>query len=68
MLKGQQIYVRCELQTLFRLPVTGARIFTIHEYVYPLQQIKDEGLGPAMIEAIAGLKTGNVPEIWDYRG
>jgi hypothetical protein len=65
---AQQIYLRCELQTLFRLPVSAARIFTIHEYVYPIQQIKDEGLGLAMIEAIDGLKEGNVPAIWDYKG
>ncbi|KIW15240.1 hypothetical protein PV08_05285 [Exophiala spinifera] len=62
-----KIYLRCELQTLFRLPVSGARIFIIHEYVYPLQQIKDEGLGPAMIKSIDGLKEGNVPAIWDYK-
>ncbi|KAH7024784.1 uncharacterized protein B0I36DRAFT_332031 [Microdochium trichocladiopsis] len=62
-----KIYLRCELQTLFRLPVSGARVFIIHEYVYPLQQIKDEGLGPAMIQSIDGLKEGNVPAIWDYK-
>ena len=62
-----QIFVRCELQTLFRLPKSGARIFVIHEYVYPLQRLKDEGKGPELIEAIDGLKEGNVPAMWNYK-
>lgn len=62
-----QVFVRSELQTLFALPETGARILSIHEYLYPLQEIKDEGNGPAMAAAIDGLKEGNVPSIWNYK-
>lgn len=32
-----------------------------------MQQIKDAGDGPALIEAIDGIKTGNVPEMWEYK-
>ncbi|TVY15331.1 hypothetical protein LARI1_G006999 [Lachnellula arida] len=60
-------YVRCELQTLFALPKSGGRILSVHLYLYPLQQIMDEGLGEQMIEAIDGLKQGNVPGFWRYK-
>ncbi|KAK5046115.1 hypothetical protein LTR84_008572 [Exophiala bonariae] len=62
-----KIFVRCELQTLFKLPASGARVLSIHEYVYPLQDIIDDGQAQAMLEAIDGLKKGNVPEIWNYK-
>lgn len=55
------------MQTLFKLPTSGARVLSIHEYVYPLHQIIDDGDASAMLEAIDGLKKGNVPEIWDYK-
>jgi hypothetical protein len=35
--------------------------------LYPLQQIKDEGLGEKLCEAIDGLKLGNVPVFWRYK-
>ena len=60
-------YVRCELQTLFALPKSGGRILSVHLYLYPLQEIKDMGLGPAMAEAIDGLKGGNVPGFHRYK-
>ncbi|CZR66982.1 uncharacterized protein PAC_16881 [Phialocephala subalpina] len=60
-------WVRCELQTLFALPKTGGRILSVHLYLYPLQQIKDEGLGRELIEAIDGLKLGNAPAFWRYK-
>lgn len=60
-------YVRCELQTLFALPKSGGRILSVHLYLYPLQEIKDVGLGPNMVEAIDGLKEGNVPGFHRYK-
>lgn len=59
--------VRCELQTVFSLPKSGARILSVHLYLYRLQEIKDVGLGPAMVEAIDGLKNGNVPGFHLYK-
>ncbi|TVY43884.1 hypothetical protein LSUB1_G002034 [Lachnellula subtilissima] len=60
-------FVRCELQTLFALPKSGGRILSVHLYLYPLQQIKDDGLQEQMIEAIDGLKQGNAPGFWRYK-
>ncbi|CAG8164800.1 unnamed protein product [Penicillium nalgiovense] len=59
--------LRCERQTLHRLPVSKALIFTIHTYVYPVRQIKDEGSGEELANAIEGLKKGNVPEMHTYK-
>ena len=63
----ENCYVRCELQTLFALPKSGGRILSVHLYLYPLQEIKDVGLGPEMVKAIDGLKSGNVPGFHRYK-
>ncbi|RDW57793.1 hypothetical protein BP5796_12594 [Coleophoma crateriformis] len=63
----QDCWIRCELQTLFALPKTRGRILSVHLYLYPLQEIKDQGLGEQMIEAIQGLKEGNAPGFWRYK-
>ena len=60
-------YIRCELQTLFALPKGGGRILSVHLYLYPLQQIKDEGLEGELLQAIYGLKEGNAPGFWRYK-
>ena len=57
-----------ELQTLTRLPKTRAIIFPFKTYLYPLEDIKDEGLGPQLIEAIEGLQKGNAPGMFKYKG
>ncbi|KAJ5950878.1 uncharacterized protein N7479_009291 [Penicillium vulpinum] len=54
-------------QTLHRLPVSKALIFALHTYVYPVRQIKDEGSGEDLANAIDGLKRGNVPEMHIYK-
>lgn len=61
------MFLRCELQTVFRLPRSRALVLSIHEYVYPMESVKEIGDGPALIEAIDGLKKGNVPDMWDYK-
>jgi hypothetical protein len=44
-------------------------VFGFHTYTYPIQAIKDEGLGEELAAAIDGLKEGNVPEMhWYKRG
>ncbi|KAF9870641.1 hypothetical protein CkaCkLH20_11947 [Colletotrichum karsti] len=60
--------LRQELQTLTRLPKTGAIMFSFKTYLTPLEEIKDEGLGPQVADAIEGLKTGNAPGMWVYKG
>jgi len=59
--------VRCELQTLFALPRSGARVLSVHTYLYPLQQIKDDGAADQLCDAIDGLARGNVPGIARYK-
>ena len=39
----------------------------MHLYLYPLKEIKDVGLGPAMVEAIDGFGKGNVPGFHRYK-
>ncbi|KAL1850176.1 hypothetical protein VTK73DRAFT_9738 [Phialemonium thermophilum] len=60
--------LRVELQTLSRLPQTQAILFSFKTYLEPLREIKKEGLGPDLAEAIEGLKRGNAPGMWVYKG
>ncbi|CAI7669798.1 unnamed protein product [Penicillium viridicatum] len=66
-LNVDQTVLRCERQTLHRLPMSKALVFTIHTYAYPVRQIKDEGCGEDLANAIDGLKRGNVPEMHAYK-
>ncbi|KAJ5918853.1 hypothetical protein N7454_009997 [Penicillium verhagenii] len=59
--------LRCERQTLHRLPDSKALVFSFHTYTYPIRQIKDEGLGEEFAVAIDGLKNGNVPGMHAYK-
>lgn len=59
--------LRCERQTLHRLPVSKALVFTVHTYLYPIKQIKDEGSGEDLANAVDGLKRGNVPGMHIYK-
>lgn len=60
--------MRCELQTLSRLPETKAILFSFKTHLYTLDEIKAEGLGPQLANAIDGLKQGNAPGMWTYKG
>lgn len=60
--------LRVELQSLSRLPKTKAVIFSFKSYLYPVTDIKAEGLGPGLADAIEGLKKGNAPGMWTYKG
>ncbi|KAF4158789.1 hypothetical protein CNMCM6069_003355 [Aspergillus lentulus] len=69
MLDVDSTVLRCERQTLHRLPRSKALVFAFHTYTYPLQMIKEEGLGEELATAIDGLKAGNVPGMhWYKRG
>ncbi|KAI4929956.1 hypothetical protein J4E85_004577 [Alternaria conjuncta] len=56
--------VRCERQTLHRLPKTGALVFA---FKYPLRELRDEGSGQVLAEAIDGLGLGSVPAMTIYK-
>ncbi|KAG6354156.1 hypothetical protein INS49_004760 [Diaporthe citri] len=60
--------IRCELQTLSRLPKTRALLFSFKTHLYTLEEIKSEGLGPQLADAIDGLGKGNAPGMWQYKG
>ncbi|KAH8653267.1 hypothetical protein BGZ60DRAFT_419851 [Tricladium varicosporioides] len=59
--------LRCERQMLWRLPQTKALVFNFKTYLYPLQDIKDEGLGEDLATAIDGLKEGSIPAMHFYK-
>ncbi|KAM0545619.1 hypothetical protein ACHAPJ_011234 [Fusarium lateritium] len=65
--EDEDTFMRIELQTLTRLPKTGAILFSFKTYLYPARQIKEEGLGPAFADAIEGLSKGNAPGMWTYK-
>ncbi|KAI5360979.1 hypothetical protein Slin15195_G088890 [Septoria linicola] len=59
--------LRSERQTLFRLPKSGAVVFSFKTYQYRLEDVKKEGYGEELAQAIDGLATGNVPEMAFYK-
>ncbi|KAL1968326.1 hypothetical protein VTN77DRAFT_1855 [Rasamsonia byssochlamydoides] len=60
-------FLRCERQTLHRLPCSKALVFAFHTYTYPIREIKEEGLGEDLATAIDGLKEGSTPQIHFYK-
>ncbi|EQL36244.1 hypothetical protein RJZ56_003501 [Blastomyces dermatitidis] len=60
-------FLRCERQTLFRLPQSGAMVFSFHTYRYPIQEIKDEGSAEDLAAAIDGVSEGSIPEMAVYK-
>ncbi|OAL49524.1 hypothetical protein IQ07DRAFT_540692 [Pyrenochaeta sp. DS3sAY3a] len=59
--------LRCERQTLHRLPGSGAIVFAFKTYQYPIQELRDEGSGEMLAEAIDGMATGSVPRMTVYK-
>lgn len=63
----EQCVVRCERQTLHRLPESKALVFAFKTYQYPLSHIKDEGSAEDLCEAIDGLPGGSTPKMAVYK-
>ncbi|KAJ1715884.1 hypothetical protein COH20_000162 [Aspergillus flavus] len=59
--------VRVERQFLHRLPQSHALLFSFKTLLYKLPEIKKEGLGEVLAEAIDGLKQGNAPGFHFYK-
>ncbi|KAL3417988.1 hypothetical protein PVAG01_10998 [Phlyctema vagabunda] len=59
--------LRCERQMLHRLPETRALCFSLKTYLYPVEDIKKEGLGETLAVAIDGLKEGSTPAMHFYK-
>lgn len=60
-------FLRCERQTLHRLPKTKALVFAFKTYQYPIEQIRGEECAEAFCQAIDGMATGSVPEMTVYK-
>jgi hypothetical protein len=59
--------LRIERQTLHRLEQTGAIVFGFKTFLEPISDIKKQGNGPALAEALAGLSKGSVPAVHVYK-
>ena len=59
--------LRCERQTLHRLARTKALVFAFKTYQYRLEDVKAEGSGLALADAVQGLGQGNTPEMKFYK-
>ena len=62
-----EMRLRCERQTLMRLPSSGALVFAFKTYVTCLEEVKEEGDGEALAEATEGFLKGSVPEMDTYK-
>jgi len=60
-------HLRMERQTLHRLEKTGAIIFGFKTFLEPLSELKKEGCGPLLADALNGLRTGSVPAMDVYK-
>ncbi|KAH9205895.1 hypothetical protein DL95DRAFT_316654 [Leptodontidium sp. 2 PMI_412] len=60
-------FLRSERQTLHRLPSSRAIVFGFKTYLYSVRQIKEEGLGVQLAEAIEGIHAGSVPKMYFYK-
>ena len=61
---GQSLWLRVERQTLRRLPVSGAILFTIRTYIYPLEQVAADAIvASKLIHAIQSL----MPDMQVYK-
>ena len=65
--KVEDCRLRTERQTLHRLEHTGGLVFAFKSYLYPLSDIKDEGLAEDLAQAIEGFAKGSVPEMAVYK-
>ncbi|KAF3036483.1 hypothetical protein E8E12_007251 [Didymella heteroderae] len=60
-------FLRCERQTLHRLPKSSAVVFAFKTYQYPISELRDEGSGEALCEAIDGMGKGSAPQMVVYK-
>jgi hypothetical protein len=59
--------LRCERQTLHRLPGTKALVFGFKTYQYGLKEVKEEGSGEELAQAVEGLGSGSTPGMLIYK-
>ncbi|KAJ5707587.1 hypothetical protein N7488_007388 [Penicillium malachiteum] len=59
--------LRVERQCLHRLPQSKALLFSFKTLLYTIPEIKAEGLGGSLVDAIDGLREGNSPGFHLYK-
>lgn len=62
-----KIFMRCERQTLYRLPSSGDIVSSVKTCQYPLSDLKAEGSREDLAAAILGLRTGGDSNIAFYK-
>lgn len=50
------------------MPRTRAILFSFHTFLHTLHEVRSQGLGPELADAIEGLGAGNAPEMRVYKG
>jgi hypothetical protein len=65
--KPENCCLRSERQTLHRLEKTGAIVFAFKTYLYPLSEVRAQGGGDEMADAVEGLGKGSVPGMAVYK-
>jgi len=63
----EECRLRCERQTLIRLPKTRGILFAFKTYQYKLSEVKEAGAGPELADAADGLGAGTVPGMKVYK-
>jgi hypothetical protein len=63
----EKTVLRCERQTLRRLPKRKALVFAFKTFQHPIRQIKEERNGGLLARAIKGLSEGSVPRMAYYK-
>ncbi|KAK5169462.1 uncharacterized protein LTR77_005438 [Saxophila tyrrhenica] len=63
----EECRLRCERQTLHRLPRTKALVFAFKTFQYTLDEVKSEGSGEELADAVEGLGLGSVPDMAFYK-
>ncbi|CAK7227593.1 hypothetical protein SBRCBS47491_006623 [Sporothrix bragantina] len=56
------------MERFFKKVAVGQSVRRLNTYLFPLQDLKDDGIGPDLADAIEGLKAGNAPGMWTYKG
>ncbi|KAJ5621582.1 hypothetical protein N7528_006365 [Penicillium herquei] len=62
-----EMRLRVERQCLHRLPQSKALLFSFKTLLYTIPEIKAEGLGKSLVDAIDGLREGNSPGFHLYK-
>lgn len=63
---SREVFLRSERQTVTRLPKTGAAVFAVRTYTFPLSEIKEDG--PEVAERLVRAMDRVPPDVAEYKG